>query len=120
MGIAAAIGILSPFPFYFWLWTWPQSWVDLCGKGQDPSKVMAHLAHFFKLVQFISLFSVSSFHWPPPLYFWPLFAFGQFLNFKLLNIDWTVPGFAEWCSRSDNGICGFVAMRLNFGLSAAW
>jgi len=82
MGIAAAIGVLSPFPFYYCLWNWPQSWVELCGRGREPSKVMAHVAHFLKLVQFISLFSVSSFHWPPPFYFWPLFAFGQFLNFR--------------------------------------
>lgn len=87
MGIAAAIGLLSPFPFYYCLWNWPQSWVELCGRGRDPSKVMAHVAHFLKLVQFISLFSVSSFHWPPPLYFWPLFAFGQFLNFRFASLS---------------------------------
>ena len=85
MGIAAAIGLLSPFPFYYCLWIWPQWWVDLCGRGRearDPSKVMAYVSYFLKLVQFISLFYVSSFHWPPPFYFWPLIAFGQFLNFR--------------------------------------
>ena len=82
MGILAGIGVLVPFPFYYFLWTYPQSWVNFCGKGRDPSKVMALVSHFFKLVQFISLFSVCSLSWPPPLYFWPLFAFGQFLNFR--------------------------------------
>ncbi|PPD70147.1 hypothetical protein GOBAR_DD32974 [Gossypium barbadense] len=83
MGILAGIGVLLPFPFYYLLWTYPQSWVNLCGKGRDPSKVMALVSHFIKLIQFVSLFSVSSFSWPPPLYFWPLFAFGQFLNFRM-------------------------------------
>lgn len=86
MGIFAAIGVLSPFPFYYYLWNWPQSWVDFCGKGRDPSKIMAYVAHFLKIIQFISLFSVSSFHWPPPFYFWPLFAFGQFLNFRVYQL----------------------------------
>lgn len=84
MGIAAAIGVLSPFPFYYWLWSYPQTWVELCGKGRDPCKVMAYVSHFLKLIQFLSLFSVSTFSWPPPLYFWPLIAFGQFLNFRLV------------------------------------
>lgn len=84
MGIAAAIGVLSPFPFYYWLWTSPQTWVALCGKGRDPCKVMAYVAHFLKLIQFLSLFSVSTISWPPPLYFWPLIAFGQFINFRLV------------------------------------
>ena len=82
MGIAAAVGVLVPFPFYYLLWSRPQSWVDLCGKGRDPSKVMAHVSHLLKVVQLVSLFSVSSLSWPPPLYFWPLLAFGQFLNFR--------------------------------------
>ncbi|XP_050382586.1 phosphatidyl-N-methylethanolamine N-methyltransferase [Argentina anserina] len=86
MGIAAAIGVLSPFPFYYWLWTYPQIWVALCGKGRDPCKVMAYVAHFLKLIQFLSLFSVSTVTWPPPLYFWPLFAFGQFLNFRVYQL----------------------------------
>ncbi|KAG5000914.1 phosphatidyl-N-methylethanolamine N-methyltransferase [Glycine soja] len=89
MGIAAAIGLLSPFPFYYCLWIWPQWWVDLCGRGRearDPSKVMAYVSYFLKLVQFISLFYVSSFHWPPPFYFWPLIAFGQFLNFRVYQL----------------------------------
>lgn len=84
MGIAAAIGSILPFPFYYWLWNYPQSWVDLCGKGRDPSKVMANGSHFLKLIQVISLYSVSTISWPPPLYFWPLIAFGQFLNFRLV------------------------------------
>ncbi|KAL6134229.1 hypothetical protein ACLB2K_066462 [Fragaria x ananassa] len=86
MGIAAAIGVLSPFPFYYWLWTSPQTWVALCGKGRDPCKVMAYVAHFLKLIQFLSLFSVSTISWPPPLYFWPLIAFGQFLNFRVYQL----------------------------------
>ncbi|XP_030968613.1 phosphatidyl-N-methylethanolamine N-methyltransferase [Quercus lobata] len=88
MGIFAAIGVIVPFPFYFWLWTNPQSWVELCGKGRDPSKVMANVSHLLKLVQFLSLFSVSYNYlsWPPPLYFWPLFLFGQFLNFRVYQL----------------------------------
>ncbi|PON89297.1 Phosphatidyl-N-methylethanolamine/N-methyltransferase [Trema orientale] len=86
MGLAAAIGVISPFPFYYWLWTYPQTWVELCGKGRDPSKVMALVSHFLKLIQFIALFSVSTLSWPPPLYFWPLIAFGQFLNFRVYQL----------------------------------
>ncbi|XP_018805248.1 phosphatidyl-N-methylethanolamine N-methyltransferase [Juglans regia] len=86
MGMVAAVGVLVPFPFYYWLWTKPQSWVDLCGKGRDPSKVMAHVSHLLKLVQLVSLFSVSSLSWPPPFYFWPLLAFGQFLNFRVYQL----------------------------------
>ncbi|BFG24814.1 phosphatidyl-N-methylethanolamine N-methyltransferase [Prunus yedoensis var. nudiflora] len=86
MGIAAALGLLSPFPFYYWLWTYPQTWVDLCGKGRDPCTVMAYVSHFLKLIQFLSLFSVSTLTWPPLLYFWPLIAFGQFLNFRVYQL----------------------------------
>ncbi|GLT38274.1 hypothetical protein SLA2020_125320 [Shorea laevis] len=86
MGLLAAIGVLSPFPFYYWLWRNPQSWVNLCGRGRDPSRVMGLVSHFLKLVQFISLFSVSSLSRPPPLYFWPLLAFGQFLNFRVYQL----------------------------------
>lgn len=82
MGILACIGVVSPFPFYYFIWTNPQSWLDLCGKGRDPCKVMAMVSHFLKLVQFISLYSVSTLSWPPPFYFWPLFIAGQFLNFR--------------------------------------
>ncbi|XP_057454085.1 phosphatidyl-N-methylethanolamine N-methyltransferase [Lotus japonicus] len=86
MGIAAVLGVVSPFPFYYWLWNSPQSWANLCGKGRDPTKAMAHVSYFLKLIQFISLYSVSSFSWPPPFYFWPLFAFGQFLNFRVYQL----------------------------------
>ncbi|KAF4356039.1 hypothetical protein F8388_026042 [Cannabis sativa] len=86
MGIAAGIGVILPFPFYYWLWSYPQTWVDLCGKARDPSKVMALVSHFIKLIQFISLLSVSTLSWPPPLYFWPLIAFGQFLNFRVYQL----------------------------------
>lgn len=87
MGLLAGIGVLVPFPFYYWLWTNPQAWVNLCGKGRDPSKVMAQVSHFLKLIQLLSLFSVSSFSFPIPLFFWPLFLFGQFLNFRLFPIS---------------------------------
>uniref|UniRef100_A0A2N9IQF1 Phosphatidyl-N-methylethanolamine N-methyltransferase n=1 Tax=Fagus sylvatica TaxID=28930 RepID=A0A2N9IQF1_FAGSY len=87
MGFVVAVGVLAPFPFYYWLWTHPQSWVEMCGKGRDPSKVMAHVSHLLKLVQLLSLFSVSqNLSWPPSLYFWPLFAFGQFLNFRVYRL----------------------------------
>ncbi|KAK6127869.1 hypothetical protein DH2020_038377 [Rehmannia glutinosa] len=82
MGILACIGVISPFPFYYFLWNNPQTWVDLCGRGRDPCKIMALVSHFLKIVQFISLFSVATLSWPPPFYFWPLFFFGQFLNFR--------------------------------------
>lgn len=87
MGIVACVGVISPFPYYYFLWSYPQVWVDLCGGGRrDPSKVMARVSHALKLVQFISLLSVSSLSWPPPLYFWPLFIFGQFLNFRVYQL----------------------------------
>ncbi|KAM7483570.1 hypothetical protein LguiB_008153 [Lonicera macranthoides] len=82
MAVTACIGVLLPFPFYCWVWNYPQTWMDLCGKGRDPSKFMASVSHFLKLLQFLSLLSVSSLSWLPPFYFWPLFLFGQFLNFK--------------------------------------
>lgn len=83
MGVLEGIGVIAPFPFYYWLWNHPQTWVDLCGKNNEPSKLMAYVSHLLKLIQFISLFSVSSIslQWPP-LYFWPLFLAGQFLNFR--------------------------------------
>ncbi|KAL9996693.1 putative phosphatidyl-N-methylethanolamine N-methyltransferase [Helianthus debilis subsp. tardiflorus] len=84
MGILACIGVISPFPFYYFLWNQPQTWVNLCGKDRDPSKTMAMVSHVFKLIQFVSLYSVSTLSWPPPLYFWPLILFGQFLNFRSL------------------------------------
>ncbi|KAL2463052.1 Phosphatidyl-N-methylethanolamine N-methyltransferase [Forsythia ovata] len=86
MGLWACIGVISPFPFYYWLWTHPQSWVDLCGRGHDPCRIMALVSHFLKIVQFVSLFSVSALSWPHPFYFWPLFIFGQFLNFRVYQL----------------------------------
>ncbi|KNA24706.1 hypothetical protein SOVF_012850 [Spinacia oleracea] len=85
MGILAGIGVMVPFPFYYWLWNQPQKWVNLCGKHNDPSKIMAFVSHFLKLVQFLSLYSVSSLSWPP-FYFWPLFLAGQFLNFRVYQL----------------------------------
>ncbi|CAN0862464.1 Phosphatidyl-N-methylethanolamine N-methyltransferase [Linum grandiflorum] len=86
MGIVAAIGVLLPFPFYYFLWTNPQAWVNLCKRSRDPSKLMAQVSHFLKLLQFISLYSVSSSLSWPPLCFWPLFGFGQFLNFRVYQL----------------------------------
>ncbi|CAN6573106.1 unnamed protein product [Malus baccata var. baccata] len=68
MGIAATIGVLSPFPFYYWLWSYPQTWVELCGKGRNPCKVMAYEAHCL------------------PLFTSVLIAFGQFLNFRVYQL----------------------------------
>ncbi|KAL5708350.1 phosphatidyl-N-methylethanolamine N-methyltransferase [Ranunculus cassubicifolius] len=39
-----------------------------------------------KLIQFISIYSVSSFSWPPPLYFWPLIIAGQFSNIRVYQL----------------------------------
>ncbi|KAF5806869.1 putative phosphatidyl-N-methylethanolamine N-methyltransferase [Helianthus annuus] len=86
MGILACIGVISPFPFYYFLWNHPQTWVNLCGKDRDPSKTMAMVSHVFKLIQFVSLYSVSTLSWPPPLYFWPLILIGQFLNFRVYQL----------------------------------
>ncbi|XP_051152531.1 phosphatidyl-N-methylethanolamine N-methyltransferase [Andrographis paniculata] len=86
MGILACIGVISPFPFYYWLWNYPQAWVDLCGRGRDPCRVMALVAHFLKVVQFVSVLSVSTLSWPPPFYFWPLLFIGQFLNFRVFKL----------------------------------
>ncbi|KAL9231961.1 hypothetical protein vseg_007119 [Gypsophila vaccaria] len=86
MGILASVGVIAPFPYYYYLWKNPQKWVNLCDKNNDPCKIMAYVSHFLKLIQFVSLFSVSSFSWPPPFYFWPLFLFGQFLNFRVYQL----------------------------------
>ncbi|KAL6570378.1 hypothetical protein OROMI_014892 [Orobanche minor] len=86
MGIWSCIGVISPFPFYYFLWNNPQIWVDLCGRGRDPSRIMALMSHFLKIVQFISLFPVTTLSWPPPFYFWPLFLFGQSLNFRVYQL----------------------------------
>ncbi|XP_039144855.1 phosphatidyl-N-methylethanolamine N-methyltransferase [Dioscorea cayenensis subsp. rotundata] len=83
--IAVSIGVLLPFPFYYVLWLWPQLWVELCGNGVDPSHLMAQVSHALKVIQFISLFSVSSFSWPP-WYCWLLFIVGQYLNFKVYQL----------------------------------
>uniref|UniRef100_A0A0A0LCJ2 phosphatidyl-N-methylethanolamine N-methyltransferase n=1 Tax=Cucumis sativus TaxID=3659 RepID=A0A0A0LCJ2_CUCSA len=86
MGIFAVIGVLLPFPYYYVLWNRPQLWVNLCGKSREPCKLMAQVSVFLKLLQFLSIIHVSSFSWPPPLYFWPLMAFGQFLNFRVYQL----------------------------------
>ncbi|KAG7036543.1 Phosphatidyl-N-methylethanolamine N-methyltransferase [Cucurbita argyrosperma subsp. argyrosperma] len=86
MDVLAVIGVLLPFPYYYVLWTRPQLWVNLCGKWCEPSKLMAQVSVFLKLLQFLSILHVSSFSWPPPLYFWPLMAFGQFLNFRVYQL----------------------------------
>ncbi|GAB2293669.1 hypothetical protein Dimus_027882 [Dionaea muscipula] len=86
MGMWAAIGVVLPFGYYYWLWTYPQTWVNLCGKVRDPSTAMARVSYLLKVLQFASFFSVSSLSWPPPLYFWPLALFGQFLNFRVYQL----------------------------------
>lgn len=118
MGFLACIGVISPFPFYYWLWRNPQTWVDLCGRERDPCKVMALVSHFLKVVQFISLFSVSTLSWPPPFYFWPLFIFGQFLNFRLfLNLPFPVL-YAIWrCSVLWMLICFRISPKILFSVS---
>lgn len=84
--VAGSIGVMVPFPFYYLLWTYPTKWVELCGRSRDPCKVMAQVSHCLKLIQFICLFSMSTLSWPPPLYFWPLFLLGQFLNFRVYQL----------------------------------
>ncbi|KAK9101768.1 hypothetical protein Sjap_019022 [Stephania japonica] len=86
MNVIVCVAVLLPFAFYYCLWTWPQSWVKLCTKGRDPSTAMARISHLLKLIQFVSLLSVSTLSWPPPLYFYPLFIFGQFLNFRVYQL----------------------------------
>lgn len=76
------IGVLVPFPFYYFLWTKPRAWVNLCGKGIDPSHRMAQVSHILKAVQLISVFSVADLSWMPPWYCVLLFFAGQYLNFK--------------------------------------
>ncbi|XP_077222340.1 phospholipid N-methyltransferase [Tasmannia lanceolata] len=85
MSALVCIALLLPFPFYYLLWTFPQSWVDFCGKGRDPSHLMAQISHLMKILQLLALFSVSHFCWPP-WYCWVLFIFGQFLNFKVYQL----------------------------------
>ncbi|XP_042444057.1 phosphatidyl-N-methylethanolamine N-methyltransferase-like [Zingiber officinale] len=85
MNSAAVLGVLLPFPFYYILWNYPQAWVDLCGKGVDPSHRMAQISHVLKAIQFVSLFSVASFS-RPPWYCLLLFLVGQFLNFKVYQL----------------------------------
>nr|GMC68946.1 phosphatidyl-N-methylethanolamine N-methyltransferase [Ipomoea batatas]GMC71581.1 phosphatidyl-N-methylethanolamine N-methyltransferase [Ipomoea batatas] len=86
MDMLVCLVVISQFPFFYWLWTYPQTWVDLCGKGRDPSHVMSVVSNVLKLLQFIALYSVSTPSWPPPLYFWPLFLFGQFLNIRVYQL----------------------------------
>lgn len=81
MSVLVSTGVLLPFPFYCFLWTYPQIWVDFCGKGSDPCHRMAQVSHFLKLLQFLAIFSVAHFSWPPWYCFLP-FALGQFLNFR--------------------------------------
>lgn len=87
MSVLVCIGVLLPFPFYCFLWTYPQIWVDFCGKGSDPCHRMAQVSHFLKILQFLALFSVAHFSWPP-WYCFLLFALGQFLNFRWVFSIW--------------------------------
>ncbi|KAK8949880.1 hypothetical protein KSP40_PGU016813 [Platanthera guangdongensis] len=83
--VAAVTATVVPFPFYYLLWNYPQAWVNLCGKGVDPSHRMAQISHALKLVQVISLLSVARFSWPP-WYCIILFASGQYLNFMVYHL----------------------------------
>lgn len=76
--------ILSPFPFYWYLWTYPKKWMKMCGPI-DPSHRMAQVAHILKAFQVISLVSVATFS-VPPLICVALFAFGQFLNYRVYDL----------------------------------
>ncbi|KAG0482414.1 hypothetical protein HPP92_010498 [Vanilla planifolia] len=76
---------LLPFPFYYFLWNCPQTWVDLCGRGVDPSHRMAQISHVLRLVQYVSLLSVARFSWPP-WYCFILFGVGLYLNFKVYQL----------------------------------
>lgn len=77
MGLITFLGVISPFPFYYWKSMGTAlNMVNLRGNGRDPCKIMAMVAHFLKVVQFVALFSVSTLSWPPPFYFWPVFIFG--------------------------------------------
>ncbi|KAF6138826.1 hypothetical protein GIB67_038863 [Kingdonia uniflora] len=88
MNIILGIGTILPFPFYYWLWTYPGTWVSICGKTRNPSMVMAQVSHFLKFLQILSLVATATYpwSWPPPLYFFPLFIFGQFLNFRVYQL----------------------------------
>ncbi|XP_038975030.1 phosphatidyl-N-methylethanolamine N-methyltransferase-like [Phoenix dactylifera] len=83
--VAVGIATVLPFPFYYLLWNYPQAWVDVCGKGVDPSHRMAQVSHVLKILQLLALFSVARFCWPP-WYCYPLFAVGQYLNFKVYQL----------------------------------
>ncbi|XP_019711295.1 phosphatidyl-N-methylethanolamine N-methyltransferase isoform X1 [Elaeis guineensis] len=85
VAVAVGIGVMLPFPFYYLLWNYPQAWVDVCGKGVDPSHRMAQVSHVLKIFQFLALFSVARFSWPP-WYCYPLVAVGQYLNFNCFEI----------------------------------
>ncbi|RWR91169.1 phosphatidyl-N-methylethanolamine N-methyltransferase [Cinnamomum micranthum f. kanehirae] len=85
MSVLVCIGLFLPFPFYCFLWTYPQIWVDFCGKGSDPCHRMAQVSHFLKILQFLAIFSVAHFSWPP-WYCFLLFALGQFLNFRVYQL----------------------------------
>ncbi|XP_058067666.1 phosphatidyl-N-methylethanolamine N-methyltransferase [Magnolia sinica] len=85
MNVVVCIVLLLPFPFYYCLWNYPQSWVDLCGKDTDPCHRMAQISHIIKILQILALFSVAHLSWPP-WYFWVLFTFGQYLNFKVYQL----------------------------------
>lgn len=110
MSVLVCIGVLLPFPFYCFLWTYPQIWVDFCGKGSDPCHRMAQVSHFLKLLQFLAIFSVAHFSWPPWYCFLP-FALGQFLNFRWVFSIWVWLGFL---------IFAYFWLISPFGFSSFW
>ncbi|CAL9158979.1 unnamed protein product [Musa hybrid cultivar] len=85
VAVAVSVGVVLPFPFYYLLWNHPQAWVDLCGKGADPSHRMAQISHALKAIQFVSLLSVARIS-RPPWYCVVLFLLGQLLNFKVYQL----------------------------------
>ncbi|KAJ8505496.1 hypothetical protein OPV22_006382 [Ensete ventricosum] len=85
VAVAVSVGVVLPFPFYYFLWNHPQAWVDLCGKGMDPSHRMAQISHALKAIQLVSLLSVARIS-RPPWYCVVLFLLGQFLNFKVYQL----------------------------------
>lgn len=82
-GLIVAVVILLPFPFYWYLWNFPERWMQICGKGVNPSHRMAQVSHLLKALQIFALLSVATIS-RPPLICIALLAFGQYLNYRYL------------------------------------
>jgi hypothetical protein len=80
-GLIVAVVILLPFPFYWYLWNFPDRWMQICGKGVNPSHRMAQVSHLLKALQIFALLSVATIS-RPPLICIALLAFGQYLNYR--------------------------------------